>query len=496
MRPSIKLIHFTLTHLHTNKGVSLIIVIFAMMLLAVLGWSLAVLQSTDFESSLRQVESERALYLAESGAQWALRELRDDFSCANFNPDPNGCPPGGCLHNLNFGEYRVCCTCVSTGKGKEACNPPQCNNCPQLIIESGGYVPSEEDFRTQRQIRLVVDQGAFATAGSVRNLLDWSGMLGGSKIDGDLRAGHFNGDGDATYDEECEDYGVKGDCGEQLPPGDGERTQGNTTIPLIDMAHFKDEAENSRDYSATAEVSNGSSGEELKVVGSGIFDNSMDDEPEIVRIVGEDWSDGNWVVIKKYRTKSWVEVYLKDGMDMSDWIGKTVRVVKRFADKHNNEGLWYIEGSDILIDVRTKAQVSGDEENIKNIDKDAKFKKTSLVTEGDIIIKGSKKVEMDAYVEPSTLETFPNLATEGGRIYSKDYPKDGKKGRKFKGLIYSYKKENGTERGDIWFNCIDGKAIIGYNVTLEGQVKLKYDPKYVDEDGFLGAISTISWQEQ
>ena len=38
------------------KGVSLIIVIFVMMVLAVLGWSLASLQSTDFEVGLRQLE--------------------------------------------------------------------------------------------------------------------------------------------------------------------------------------------------------------------------------------------------------------------------------------------------------------------------------------------------------------------------------------------------------------------------------------------------------
>ena len=63
-----------------KKGISLIILVFAMMVLAVLGWSLAVLQSGDFEVSVRQNDSEQALYLAESGINWALEQLSEDAS--------------------------------------------------------------------------------------------------------------------------------------------------------------------------------------------------------------------------------------------------------------------------------------------------------------------------------------------------------------------------------------------------------------------------------
>jgi hypothetical protein len=452
---------------HSTKGVSLIIVIFAMMLLAILGWSLAVLQSTDFESSLRQTDSERALYLAESGAQWGLRELSEELSCSNFNN------PVGILHTLDFGQYRVKCSCNGSYSA--------CINKPELTIESWGYVPSEGDFRTQRDIRLVVTQGAFSTAGSVRNLLDWSGMLAGSEIDGDLRAGHFDGDGDVTYDELCEDYGVVADCGKQLPLGDGKRTQGETTIPTINMAHFEEEAENKKDYSATSTIKKPpSSGTKLVVSESKFF--KKEHEGEIIRNLSKGtWAESDWAVIISVKKDGSNEATLDWAAGDSWSDGEYVRVVKRFEGNHNNEGLWYIKGSDIIIDVRTE---------------DAKFKKTSLFAEGDIIIKGSKGVDMDAHVKPSSHETFPNLITQGGSIYSKDYPDDGKKGRKFKGLIYTYEKVDSTERGNVWFNCIDGTAIMGYKVTLEGKVELKYDPKYIDSTGFLGALSTISWQEQ
>ena len=69
-----------------NKAVALIIVIFAMMVLAVLCWTLANLLSGDFGTNLAYLESERALYLAEAGSEWGVSRLSGtgNFSFPGF----------------------------------------------------------------------------------------------------------------------------------------------------------------------------------------------------------------------------------------------------------------------------------------------------------------------------------------------------------------------------------------------------------------------------
>lgn len=610
---------------NNKKGVSLIIVVFAMMLLGVLGWSLAVLQSTDFESSLRQVDSERALYLAEAGAQWALSELDTSFCCHSGT------------HRLDFGEYSVSSVCADVTQNCDCSTSEPTWTCTDIIVTSTGYVPDiPPNHRAMREVEVGVSQGAFSRAGTVGNLFEWYRIHSGSEIIGDLAAGNFNGDGDEDHNEPCADYGVAADCsGQQFPPGEGGREVSGAELPAIPMDYYRGWAQsngNYRDYSATAEVSSDSSKEDLKLVGAGIFNEIDDDEPEAVRRTddecsGQDWAEKEdcWVVIKEgsgYQNPSWVKVYLKVGeeegeelvtngtfygsttgwtlgsgwsyeadeeavrhssdgtaplsqnlsitagktykltysitdcsdcnpgknvtpslggqtgtskyavgtyteiftvtttaglaftpkntvrctiddvsvreieiLDMSNWIGKTVRVIKRFAGAHNNEALWYIEGSDILIDARTASQGTEDEVGDNIIDKEAKFEKTSLVAEGDIIIIGSKPVTMKAHIEqPPAKETFPNLATRDGNIISVYVPEGGTETKKsnnrsFDGLIY-------TQTGDIRFNYIDGVAIIGYNVFLDGLIKLKYDGRYVSSERYVGNLSTVNWRER
>ena len=453
-----------------RKSVVLIVVIFLMLIFAVLGTTLMDMQSGDFELSLGTLDSERALYLAESGAEWALQKLKDGFDCNDFNPLGS---PSGILHDFSSGQYRICCSCTDS--------PPQCIDSAELIIEARGYLSSEVNFRSQRQVKLFVTQSTLAMAGKTRNLFDFSNIdKVHSTIKGDLQAGHFEGDGDGIHDEECEDYGEAGNCdGEQVPPGYGDRLQGVTSIPYIDMEHFKERTAYYNpnqviDYSATATVIPASGGTTLKISGGGIFDNSM--VSEVLRIVGKDWSEQNWVVISQVKNSKKVEVELKPGIidDIGVWAQEEIIVVKRFEGNNNNQQLWYIEGSDILIDVRNG---------------NGKFEHTSLIAEGDIVMIGTDKVFMKTHVDQSAHETFPNLATEDGNIYSDDLPSNLNQGRRFDGLIYSY-------NGDIRFNCIDGIAIIGNNVTLSGLVSLKYDDKYINEEGFLGNIFMISWQEQ
>jgi hypothetical protein len=39
-------------------------------------------------------------------------------------------------------------------------------------------------------------------------------------------------------------------------------------------------------------------------------------------------------------------------------------------------------------------------------------------------------------------------------------------------------------------------ALIGYNVFLDGLIKLKYDGRYVSSERYVGNLSTINWREK
>jgi len=583
----------------SEKGVALIIVIFAMMLFAVLGVTLAVMQSSDFEVNLRNLDSERALNLAEAGSQWMLNQL--------INNSTGVTKDSHYLHSLNFGQYDVLYRDSDTGLGEPA---------GKTVIQSTGYIPNQAQYRGMRIVKLIVTFGGIEEAVNCRYLFDWSAMHSGSALNGDLSVTNrtddsgdgYEGDGDTTHNEAGVDVGNS--PSPVLPPGSGARESptDDSNYPEIDMADFEANASNKRDYSATAIVSNTSSGETLEVNTSNFFNSSMDDEPEIVRIVGANWSNQNWVVIKDYKGefagKSRVTVYLKDGgeekvtngtfngnalgwtlgsgwtyasdavrhdsaetfslsqtlgitigrkykltylitdwengagrrvtpylggqigtacngngtyteiftvtttdalafvptsavrctidnvsvtevVDMSNWIDKAVKVVKRFAGNHNNEGLWYIKG-DILIDARSKSQTSDDEEKMSNINKEAKLEHTSLCAEGDIVIRGFEDVILKAHIDESANRTYPNLSTKTGNINSDSGD------REFDGVVY-------TETGNISFDGIKkGICLLGYNITLDGVIKLDFEKgkKYTSEQGFNLGLSEMSWQEQ
>ncbi|MBU0694550.1 MAG: hypothetical protein KKC11_07800 [Candidatus Omnitrophica bacterium] len=122
-----------------NKAVALIIVIFAMMVLAVLCWTLANLLSGDFGTNLAYLESERALYLAEAGSEWGVSRLSGtgNFTCTRL---PNS------THTLNFGQYTVS-NCIEV--------PGQC------IFDSIGYIPQTSPYRTRRKVEITVNEVPF-----------------------------------------------------------------------------------------------------------------------------------------------------------------------------------------------------------------------------------------------------------------------------------------------------------------------------------------------
>ncbi|MFH1577957.1 MAG: alanine-zipper protein, partial [Candidatus Omnitrophota bacterium] len=461
------------------KGVSLIIVIFAIMLLGVLGWSLAVLQSTDFEASSRQLESEKALYLAEAGTQWALNQLWTQG--AGWRTDNT-------VHTLSSGEYEV--TCCTPGEG----------DCPiadaDAVIISTGFVPAQAGYRTMRKIKMVVMLGSLtkaimtqtADAGqSEKGLLNWWPAIRDHDIDidGDIDAGHYEGDGDGTYDELAQDYDPQPPP--VLPLSDGERGF-TTTFPVINMQDFYDSATNqwpspsSRTIEAVANPQ--ISGQYLRVNQAGFFDAADINAVAIRRTNVADWwqDDTNWTVIvgvDQGGRRAQVEP------DVPSWGNDTpIRLIKRFYQSHSNEDLWYIGGeiaggttADTLIDL--------------NSGPDIIFTNTYLVSEGDIVIKGANGIQMKF---TGIGIRYPVLATKNGDIISLDLPtgpqeKKRRDRRQFSGLIYS-------ELGHVNLNYLTGTLVYGDRITLDGEIDIRYRTNRVSSSGFIFAPSLFTWQEQ
>lgn len=69
--------------LSNNRGISLIILVIAMTLIAVLGASFVSLVGSKHKSSLYQLDSYRALNLANAGVEYAIRYISDELSNAS-----------------------------------------------------------------------------------------------------------------------------------------------------------------------------------------------------------------------------------------------------------------------------------------------------------------------------------------------------------------------------------------------------------------------------
>ncbi len=161
-----------------ERGLALLIVIFAMMMLAILGWSLTALLSSNFEGNARNLNSEQALYLADSGIQWARHELEQSSSWRTDSA--HGYPSGYALFSLATGQMQV------------ACRNPVPPESGDAIIVSTGYVPAMANYAGMRQVKLIV---TFGSAFSLANALYSTGdvnMSGQSKVyNGDITS---NGD--------------------------------------------------------------------------------------------------------------------------------------------------------------------------------------------------------------------------------------------------------------------------------------------------------------
>lgn len=140
-----KIMHIKVPAPRKNSGIVLIVVIFTMMLFSILIITVVNMQSKDFDTNLRTFDSERALFIAESGAQWALNQLNQDL---NWRTDSaHGYENGYAEHILGAGQYEV------------ICREPSHSENGNAVIISTGYVPRKNNYKGKRVLKLLVTTG-------------------------------------------------------------------------------------------------------------------------------------------------------------------------------------------------------------------------------------------------------------------------------------------------------------------------------------------------
>jgi len=442
------------------KGsVTLVIAIFFMLIFALLGITLLQMQAVDSQLNLRNFDSERALYIAESGANWAITYIKS-------NPDFRGTQE----HILDYGEYSV------------LIRDPLDSEEGDIVIESTGYIPLKDNYRAKRTVKIVIVIGDLKNSVQIKNIFDWHLMHSGSRIDGEILAGHFDGDGDDTLDELGEDYDPP--PSPILPPdGSGDNrafiTEGE--YPQIDMNYFESNASEIWDLEreSTIQSINGN----RITVSDNIFTTpaSQWNNCTIIRNLERTWpNDDSWQVITQRVNNRTIRVE-----SVTDWqVGDRVRTGRRWYQSANFGGIIYNKG-DVLIDIRTG--------NIF-------LHRTYIIADrgasggnGDIAIRGTGSISTTPGIFGAR---YPSIATKYGNIDCPDTPSGGSETSKrlkhrFGGIVY-------TEFGDVFINYISGLAVMGVNVTLDGMVYLD-NPRFFNQPSTLGfdfAPTTLLWKEE
>jgi Tfp pilus assembly protein PilV len=415
-----------------QRGFSLIVVVFAMMLLAVLGYSLMSFLGGDLDMGLRSLASERAFYLTESGDEWALTQLLANASW-NTSVDRDCNHTGEWrTYNLTGGQYQVCCRGAQITEDASA------------VLEVNGYSPSATNYLAMRKTKALVKLGTMSAAVQAKNLFNWSATTSGTYVNGEIISGHYEGTDADHLPDEPEDYNV---------PGNGNRTFAVAgTYPQIDMDYFLNNATYVWNLARESNITR-ISGSDITVADP-IFTtgSTWDHEVAVRNLWIGGWGDDSWREITNRRNTTTVTL----AATVPTWVvGQRIRTCRRYYQdpSGSDRGIHYIRG-DTLIDVR-------------NID----FTPSGgfyLISEGDIAIRGTGDVSMRGQ-SGTTME--PSLATKDGNIISPDVPQHHNSNqidtsRNFEGIIYS-------ENGDVSFNYLNtANSTLGNNVILKGEVHI------------------------
>lgn len=558
-----------------NKGLSLIIAVFGVMLLGVLGWSLAMMLGGNFDAGLRALRSEQALYCAEAGMHWARLQLANDSSWRTSSDEDCADAGDWLVHSFGPGQYAVCSRNATLAESVDG----------SLVAEVRAFVPSQNSYQARREVKLIATLGGFdqvvQTNGGVFN---WTGMTTDSEVMDDLELAFYNGDGDGILNEAGIDY--RSSTPVRPPAGNRvyQRSVKEKSFPVLDMQMLENTARSMDHvweppmsakirsvipygtaneftidldravFNDTPRTVYSDSGSLIRNISRGSWDvfgaaalitSVIDADTVRVQLVGLSWLPGEriivvpvlmvnpgfnlnqrtytvtlpfnyfrgftsgqmvgnalrnlsssrglwnytgWGTITAIRTSPpfTVTVELDSSVttaQMNDtlWrIGDPVCVSKRYTeDDCGGQGdlrrrqLWFL-GSDLVLDT-----------NPGDID----ARRTGIVAEGDIVIRGSNGIFCSE--RPMA---YPNLGTKNGAIWSPDLPR-GKwretrlNNRLFEDIVFS-------ENGDVFFNCIDASAVFGRNVILTGDVRLRPNENLSQLQGYGWGFSQSTWNEQ
>lgn len=203
--------HLTIGQLRKETGAAMIIAIGALFLMTVLGASLMLVTTNEYQAIIHDRESTKAYFLAEAGIEKALKEINSDQNYSGIASPAN----------LADGQYEISVT--------SAANPNQ------KVLTSTGYYPDKSSYKAKRVIRAIlfvdIDQVSFsyamqAGAGGIE-------VGGSSEVVGTL---YSNGNID-TIGKSCE---IQGDAyavgsisnAPDNPQISGQENRGAPTKPL------------------------------------------------------------------------------------------------------------------------------------------------------------------------------------------------------------------------------------------------------------------------
>jgi len=173
--------------LNFSKAQALLIAVFVMLGLSLVVWTVVNMATSDLATASRAFDSERALYIAEAGAGWAL-----DKADGNYSGFCDGLPYG-MPHNFGSGQYYV-----------------QCDSNNSNII-STGYLPSKDICdnstvlcRGKRTVVRSLGSSFSRHLIMAKNTFDWASSLSSpyaskSYFDGDISAADYNSNSNVPY---------------------------------------------------------------------------------------------------------------------------------------------------------------------------------------------------------------------------------------------------------------------------------------------------------